>query len=220
MPIVDKLIFDFDGTLINSQPGIATSAEKAFKVVLPGRPIPNFTALIGPPLKEMFLGVIPKDSDPLIISRLVEVFRATYDTEGWRNSNLYPGVKETLALLKELKVNLWLLTNKRRVPTELMIRHHCINTNFDYVITSDSSPKNNKYSAFQERWLNSKIQKRDSVLIGDSIDDFTVARDFKLQFIAISYGYGSNLLINNPDVKHHIDKISDIIPKLKYMKLW
>ena len=219
MPILDKVIFDFDGTLIDSQPGIAASAEKAFKNVLPGFPIPNFTALIGPPLRQMFLEVIPKDSDPIILNRLIDEFRISYDFDGWQNSILYSGVLETLNLLKKYKIDLWVLTNKRRVPVELMMTYHGL-SHFDRVITSDSSLKNNKQSAFEEQWLKSKFQSQNSVLIGDSIDDLIIAKKFNLQFIAISYGYGSKLLTSNRDVKYYVEKFSEIIPKLKYMKLW
>ncbi|MEI6494403.1 MAG: HAD hydrolase-like protein, partial [Verrucomicrobiota bacterium] len=113
-------IFDLDGTLVDSLPGIERSAREAIESVLPGVPMPDLKAIIGPPIAAMFKNVWP-DLDPEKMARLVAVFRSHYVENGCLDSLPFPGVMETLFRLQAEGVSMFVLTNKPDAPTKKIL---------------------------------------------------------------------------------------------------
>ena len=77
------ILFDLDGTLIDSAPAILASFQAAFAAsgVTPVRPISN--DIIGPPLTET-LQLLAGSTDATLIARLSEAFKASYDSSGYQ----------------------------------------------------------------------------------------------------------------------------------------
>ena len=77
------ILFDLDGTLIDSAPAILASFQAAFAAsgVTPVRPISN--DIIGPPLTET-LQLLAGNTDATLIARLSEAFKASYDSSGYQ----------------------------------------------------------------------------------------------------------------------------------------
>ena len=114
--MIANLIFDLDGTLLDSFPGIAYSAQEAMAQVLPGRKAPDFRPFIGPPIREIYRRALG-ETDEGILRQLEQAYRASYDFEGWRQTRTYPDVTETLQRLIEQDFICFVLTNKPRLPT-------------------------------------------------------------------------------------------------------
>ena len=94
-----SVIFDLDGTLVDSLPGIESSARTAIESVLPGVPMPDLKAIVGPPIAAMFARLWP-DLEPEKMGRLVAAFRSHYVEKGCLDSLPFPGVMETLSRLQ------------------------------------------------------------------------------------------------------------------------
>jgi phosphoglycolate phosphatase len=90
MPSFRHAIFDLDGTLIDSLPGIAWSVGEA--LALCGlRPLTaDLKPLIGPPIRSILAAVTGLGDAPSL-DRLERAFRASYDAEGWRKTTCYRG---------------------------------------------------------------------------------------------------------------------------------
>jgi phosphoglycolate phosphatase len=75
-------LFDLDGTLVDSLPGIAFSVDAA--IAESGLPVrrTDLRPLIGPPIREIFRQLLPQ-ADALHLSSLEAAFRTSYDTGGW-----------------------------------------------------------------------------------------------------------------------------------------
>ncbi|HEV3410515.1 MAG TPA: HAD hydrolase-like protein, partial [Chthoniobacterales bacterium] len=132
-----NLIFDLDGTLVDSLGGIEASARHAAGTCLPARELPSMRELIGPPIAKMFETLWP-ELPPDELKRLVGCFREHYDTEGCLLSQLYPGVRETLAALKEKEAVLFVLTNKPRYASRMILEHLGIWPYFTDLVSPDS----------------------------------------------------------------------------------
>ena len=117
------LLFDLDGTLIDSSAGILGSFERVLAMhgLAPAEPLT--AALIGPPLAVTLRQVsgLGETGDDALLGRLVEAFKADYDSEGYRATTAFPGVADGLAQLAGAGSRLFILTNKRLLPSRRIL---------------------------------------------------------------------------------------------------
>src|SRR6476646_2656615 len=132
-----NVIFDLDGTLADSLPGIESAMRFALAACLPERTLPSMRNLIGPPISRM-LGRLWPDLTDEQLANLVTAYRRSYDTEGWRLSNLCPGVPEPLAALNRQGVNLFVLTNKPFLASRRILEYTGVLSLFRDVVSPDS----------------------------------------------------------------------------------
>lgn len=97
------VIFDLDGTLVDSRSGIIESFNFAFEKVFKKHPRFQISDLIGPPLDE----ILNKIESPTINQekQFLSEFKKYYDNLGYKKSFLYNGVIEELTLLKSKKIS-------------------------------------------------------------------------------------------------------------------
>ena len=110
------ILFDLDGTLIDSAPAILASFRDAFAQtgIAPVRSIDE--SIIGPPLLET-LQLLSGSQDAALTGRLADAFKASYDTEGYKATAAYAGVGALLTSLAGAGLTLSIATNKRIHPT-------------------------------------------------------------------------------------------------------
>jgi phosphoglycolate phosphatase len=188
---VENILFDLDGTLVDSLPGIQFSAREAVQAVLPGEKTPDLRAFIGPPIRRIFEKVFPRLPSPAL-DALESCFRQSYDREGYRKGILYAGVRSTLASLLEEGVSMFLVTNKPLGPTSRILAHTAISEFFREAISPDSvHPPFGDKSAMAEYLLRKFLLARErTLLVGDSADDRKAAEHCGMRFGAAAYGYG------------------------------
>ncbi|MBK9625778.1 MAG: HAD hydrolase-like protein [Rhodocyclaceae bacterium] len=114
------VIFDLDGTLVDSAPGIIA----AFRAVLAAHQIaphvPLNDSLIGPPLAET-LTRLTGETDGARLAQLTEDFKAAYDGDGVNATAAYAGVDALLEKLVARQQKLFVATNKRIAPTRAIV---------------------------------------------------------------------------------------------------
>ena len=92
----DIVLFDLDGTLTDSGPGIMKAAQYALRAWGIERPWQELSFFVGPPLSETFARFVPEAEVPAA----VEKFREYYREDGWLDNAPYPGAAEMLAALR------------------------------------------------------------------------------------------------------------------------
>jgi phosphoglycolate phosphatase len=204
------LIFDLDGTLVDSIPGIGTSLGDAFLSVGREMPFANLRSAIGPPI-----GIIARRLDPGLsddeVAQIERHYRTSYDTDGWRNTLLFPGVSETLHACKQQGYHLSIVTNKPRIPTEQILQRLGLESLFESIVTRDS--RNPGYGSKAEM-LRELLQRHDllaetTVMVGDTAEDCEAAEANRLHFVYVTYGYGS---VASPQMA--IDNLSGLLTLL------
>ena len=192
MPRYQHILFDLDGTLIDSAPAILASYREAFSRcdVTPARVIDE--SIVGPPLIET-LQLLTASHDKALIERLAEAFKASYDSEGYQQTAAYAGVGEMLAQLRDAGLQLSIATNKRILPTRLILDHLGWLGHFEHLYALDLfEPRLPHKAAMIARLLADKeIPKHASIYIGDRSEDGESADANALPFIAATWGYGS-----------------------------
>ena len=108
------VLIDLDGTLVDSEPGIAASFRAALEA-LGHTPDPalDITAAIGPPIEDIARGLLSSYGDDRV-AEAVAAYRDDYRKRGLLLCRPYPGVPETLVDLHEAGARLMLATSKRQ----------------------------------------------------------------------------------------------------------
>jgi len=192
MPRYPHIVFDLDGTLIDSAPAILASFRAAFAQTGIAPAVAIDASVIGPPLTET-LQLLSGSADPALIGRLAEAFKASYDGAGYRETAAYAGVGELLAELAGAGLTLSIATNKRIHPTRLILDHLGWRGHFTHVYALDLiSPRLPNKAAMIARLLADQgIAKEQAIYIGDRSEDGESADANGLPFIAVTWGYGS-----------------------------
>lgn len=185
------VIFDLDGTLAESAPGVVASAKHALAVM--GLPYPAElpdNTLIGPPLRYSFQHSLGVGADRL--EEAIGLYRVRYADLGIREAKLYPGVEELLAGLRAAGACICLATSKYSVMTEIMLDHFQIRHFFDYLSMSDGTEMvSSKKKLLQNVLEATATPPEKAVMIGDTRFDAEGARETGVPFIGVLYGYGS-----------------------------
>ncbi len=191
MPI-DAIIFDLDGTLVDSADGVLSSIAGAFRKcgMSPTRPLNN--EIIGPSL-EQILYLLTNSEDPRVIKPLTVEFKNHYDTQGYRATKVYSGVNRLLGLLEKSSRPLFIATNKRKRPTDEIVNWLGWEKYFEAVYSLDTiqPPAANKGALISQILLAHQLKSEDTLYVGDRDEDHVAATQARVQFYRATWGYGN-----------------------------
>lgn len=192
MPHYTHVLFDLDGTLIDSAPAILASYRDAFAAAGREPVVAIDDAIVGPPLLET-LRMLAGTDDGTVIDGLAAGFKASYDTAGYRETAAYAGVDGMLRRLAAAGCTLSIATNKRLLPTRLILDHLGWSGHFADVYALDRfEPRLPHKAAMIARLMQDRAIAHDrAVYVGDRSEDGESADANRLPFIAATWGYGS-----------------------------
>lgn len=207
----DNIIFDMDGTLLDSSVEVMLCLEKAFAMENLKIDKAKLTSnIIGPPLKGIVRSVLPEINDKRL-NNVVKNFRNIYDNDENDGSRLYEGIYDLLVELKNIDKKLFIATNKPTIPTQRIIRKFNLSM-FNDIFTIDKFT--NKLLSKSEMITiiiaEYNLKKQMTVMIGDALADINAAKENGIKSIGALWGYGDDKqpLIKNADFV--VEKVNNI----------
>jgi len=184
------LIFDLDGTLTDSKPGILGCLKKVIDArgITPEGPLDRF---IGPPVEEWVIDLLPNGSREEQF-KLAREYRACYDREGWSNNSVFPGIREMLIDLRQQGFPLYVCTSKQQHFAVRILDAFELSPLFT-AIYGDKA----EYSSHSKVDLLANVLREQNLdcdsawMIGDRSFDFEAAHANRVRCIAAGWGYGS-----------------------------
>lgn len=190
-----NVIFDLDGTLIDSAPHILSSYSAALNSCGIDPIIQLESSIIGPPLRETLIKLTGvTDSD--VLNALIAEFKSDYDNVSCLETRLFQGVDDMLEQLKSLGLRLFVATNKRKEPCFKIINQLGKSGCFDAIYTLDffEPPKSNKTELIRQLMADLGLKSAESIYIGDREEDGLAADKNMISFFYAAWGYGSDFL--------------------------
>jgi phosphoglycolate phosphatase len=185
-----SIIFDLDGTLTDSKPGILG----CLRTVLDARAMGDCGPLerfIGPPVEQWVEELLPDGSEE-DRAALARDYRACYDRVGWSNNAVYPGVAAMLAELQAAGCALYVCTSKQEQFAVRILEKFGMTQYFTAIYGDRSEYASHSKVDLLARVLNERKLDRESTwMVGDRTFDFEAARANHLRCVAAGWGYGS-----------------------------
>ena len=186
------VLFDFDGTLVDSAPAILSCFEQVLRAhhLQACRAIDE--SLIGPPLRQT-LASLTGQSEPEVLDRLSASFKDIYDTQACMTTPAYSGWEPVLRILREGGFTLAIATNKRLAPTMRILDALGWSEYFTEVLASDSHPKlySDKTGMIAGLLTMLGIQPQQAIYVGDTAPDGHAAAANNVDFWPVAWGYGT-----------------------------
>ena len=190
---VKTLLFDLDGTLVDTGEGILASIAHALAKLGDSDKIDanGMRKFIGPPLKPAFMEYCGYDEERALLA--VRLFREHYAEIGKSLCTPYPGMHEALAALSAAGCRLFVATSKPTVFAREILSRWKMDHFFADIVGSNLDNTRSKKHEVIEYILDTHgiTDKENTVMIGDKAQDLIGARQCGLPALGVTYGFGS-----------------------------
>jgi len=208
------VIFDCDGTLVDSQNTILHGLEVGFDAV--GLPMPEqqvALSIVGLSLERAFAELVGPDKAHLA-SDMAEAYRASKISRrktGEDLDPLYPGTREALnRLALRDDVLLGIATGKARRGVDHMVEVHDLHTRFVTIQTADTSPSKPHPDMIHRALAETGADPARTVMVGDTSFDMEMARAAKVHALGVSWGYHDPEALKRAGAHGVIDHFDDL----------
>ena len=188
--MIKAVLFDFDGTLVDSSEGIFHTALYTVRALGITKEYgeSDLSKFVGPPLRDCFR--IAFDLDPSLLDDALRIYRTEYLEKGYRMMHLYPGIEELLHILKREGFLTGVATFKGESLVKLCLDNLGILSLFDSVHGSDEKEDRTKGDIIKLCISDFAIQGDETLMVGDTFNDRKGAEEARVQFLGVRYGFG------------------------------
>lgn len=186
------LIFDLDGTLIDSSASILAGFGAALQAheIEPKRALT--AAIIGPPLRQT-LSILSGSDDPVLLDSLACAFKGYYDSKGYKATEAFAGIDSMLKAAHGRGIRLHIATNKRLLPTQLILDHlgwsHLFASVYALDMYAPAFP--DKAAMLAGLLKEQQVAVASAAYVGDRPEDGFAADANGLAFYAAQWGYSA-----------------------------
>jgi phosphoglycolate phosphatase len=190
------VVFDLDGTLVDSAPDIAAILNATLaEAGLAAFETQTVKTMIGGGsrrLIERALAARGETGEARQIDRLTAEFERRYEAEPCRHTRTFPGARQLLAALASQQVRLGLCTNKPGTVTRLLLAALDLDRFFAAVVTgSDGVAKKPDPAMLRRVLADLDTEPAQAVMLGDSAADVGCARGAGCPVLLVSFGYSA-----------------------------
>lgn len=215
---VQLIVFDWDGTLMDSETQIVHALQASIgDLALEARSIDECRNIIGLGLQEAVDALYP-GQDKAFTRRFVERYRHYWFSQA-QHSDLFPGSRETLSLLREAGFVLAVATGKGRAGLDKVLADTGLEDLFSVTRCSDETQSKPHPQMLHEILRETRIEARHALMVGDTEYDLKMANEAGVGPVAVNYGVHARERL----LRHHplvcLDNITELVDWLAEQQL-
>lgn len=186
------ILFDLDGTLVRSDPGITKGVQKSLEHFGIYEKIENLKRFVGPPMVESYTKFYNFTMEEY--EKALSIFKEYYISRGIFDCELYEGIKE---MLQSLDVNnkLYLATSKPENEAKRVVEYFGLDKYFTFIGGADgdfNTRRATKTGVIEYVLGSNGINDRSAaIMVGDKSHDIVGAVNTRLKSVGVTYGYGT-----------------------------
>ena len=203
------VIFDLDGTLVDSAPDIAEALNRTLEDwQLPRVPEATVLTWIGDGVRRLVEQAFTAAGSDIDLDRVMPGFMRHYEACLLRSPRLYDGVVPALEALRAWNVTLAICTNKPSAMVAPLLAHLGVQDYFKMLLGGDSLPER-KPSGVPLRHIAAafNVAPGAALMVGDSITDYRAAVDAGMPVALVRYGYPRGLDLETVDAVAVVDDL-------------
>lgn len=201
---ISSIIFDLDGTLLDTLAGIADATNKVMQQYnFPVHSTENYKLFIGNGLKKLIERAVPPGTASKTIDQCCKEFEKIYSQQWKSNCCPYTGINDMLDSLQNQGIPLAVLSNKPHQFTQLFVKEFFPKEVFRYVFGQrDGFAKKPNPDMALEIAKMLKVDKQTTLFVGDSEVDIQTGKNAEMKTAAVSWGFRplDELVRNVPDI--------------------
>lgn len=209
------VLFDLDGTLIDSECGIVASIEYALTTLsasVPPRDV--LRTWIGPPLRATFPLALGNDEDR--VEQAVALYRERYSAIGWREHVVYPHIGEAIDALAEAGAELAVVTSKADMYASMIVESLPFGARFRRVYAvGPNSSHSEKASMIARALADFDVAPAAAAMVGDRHFDIEGARANGVRGVGVLWGFGSHEELTDAGADAVAETPAQLVPLLR-----
>jgi phosphoglycolate phosphatase len=186
------LLFDLDGTLADSFPGIGRAINQTL-TTLGRQPVPyeQLRQFVGARLTSIFSTLLESD-DADLVDRAVDIYRPLFDEVGIFESRVFPEIPSALSTFRNCGHSLQVVTVRSIDSATLVVRHFGLDQYLDAVHGPDRTQRVCDKADLVRAALDlAGAESHEAIMIGDRAEDIRAARAHGVRAVAAGWGYGA-----------------------------
>lgn len=186
------VIFDLDGTLLNTITDLSSAANHALAALgFPRRDEEECTRFVGNGVTKLLERALPDGAKtPANVERMREEFFKYYDEHLWDRTTVYPGITELLGVLQRRGILTAVASNKYQSATERLVSHFFPQIKFLEVLGQrEGFPVKPDPDIVHEILLSAGARQEEVLYVGDSDVDMQTAKNAGVRVCAVTWGF-------------------------------
>lgn len=214
---VEAVLFDLDGTLVDSLPDIALSANRMLaELGRPQRDTAEIRRFVGKGIPNLVTRCMTEgaQADEVEIEAAIAAFRRHYAGINGQCAVVYPTVQDTLTQMRAMGLKLACVTNKAEAFTLPLLEQLDLARHFEAVVSGDTLAVKKPDPAVLQHACTLLGTQR-ALMIGDSANDAVAARAAGLPVLLVTYGYSEGVPVDTIECDGLLSTASDALARIQ-----
>lgn len=206
------VIFDLDGTLLNTLEDLRDAVNAALSVYrFPKRTLEEVQSFVGNGVRQLILKAVPENTQVEEAEACLSEFKAYYNLHSQDKTKPYEGILKLLKTLKENQINIAVVSNKYERAVKELCKHYFGSCIMAAVGDIDGIPKKPAPDSVFRALMELEASVGDAVYVGDSEVDVETAKNAGMSCIGVSWGFRGRRLLEEAGADWVIDSPEELL---------
>lgn len=208
------VIFDLDGTLLNTIADLAAATNQALQQCgFPTHDESEYRFFVGNGINKLFERALPEEErNTENILRIRQLFVPYYDAHNADLSRPYPGITELLKALQERKIQIAVASNKYQAATRKLVEQYFPEINFIEVLGQrEGIPAKPDPGIVNDIIAKARIERDEVIYVGDSNVDMQTAQNAGVTAVGVAWGFRPRAELEAHQPQHIIESAEELL---------